>query len=92
MMWAAGNDSEFAIEDCSRLRSCIYKHGVHGSVAYTVFVNVSLSPAGELYLCTFVPQNNGTADLFQKMAGDNNGAVRFSQWPNPNMADSQDSL
>ena len=37
MMWAAGNDSEYAIEDCSRLRSCIYKYGVHGSVAYTVF-------------------------------------------------------
>ncbi len=50
MMWAAGNDAMYAIEDCSRLRSCIYNHGVHGAVAYTVFVNVSLSASGGLYL------------------------------------------
>jgi len=83
MMWAAGNDSEYAIEDCSRLRSCIYKHGVHGMVAYTVFVNVSLSASGDLYLCAFIPQNSDTASLFQKLAGDDNGALRISQWPNP---------
>ena len=88
-MWAAGNDAEYAIEDCSRLRSCIYKHGIHGSVAYTVFVNISLSASGELYLCTFVPQNGDTANLFQKMAGDNNNAIRFSQWPNPDLILSQ---
>ncbi|MDE0076180.1 MAG: helix-turn-helix domain-containing protein [Caldilineaceae bacterium] len=85
MMWAAGNDAEYAIEDCSRLRSCIYKHGVHGSVAYTVFVNISLSASGDLYLCTFVPHNSDTATLFQKLAGDDNGAVHISQWPNPKL-------
>lgn len=85
MMWAAGNDAEYAIEDCSRLRRCIYKHGVHGPVAYTVFVNISLSASGDLYLCTFVPQNSDTATLFQKLAGDNNGAVHISQWPTPKL-------
>ncbi len=85
MMWAAGNDAEHAIEDCSRLRSCVYKHGVHGAVAYTVFVNISLSASGELYLCTFVPQNSDTAILFHEMAAHDNSAVRISQWPNPNL-------
>ena len=85
MMWAAGNDAEYAIEDCSRLRSCIYNHGLHGAVAYTVFVNVILSASGDLYLYAFVPQNSDTATLFQKMAGDNNGALHISQWPNPNL-------
>ena len=85
MMWAAGNDAEHAIEDCSRLRSCVYKHGVHGAVAYTVFVNISLSASGDLHLCTFVPQNRDTAMLFHEMAAHDNSAVRVSQWPNPNL-------
>ncbi len=85
MMWAAGNDAQLAIEDCSRLRSCIYNHDVHGSVAYTVFVNVSLSAAGDLYLCTFVPQNGITATLFQNMARDHDGTVPLAQWPSDSL-------
>lgn len=85
MMWAAGNDVEHAIEDCSRLRSCVYNHGVHGAVAYTVFVNISLSASGELHLCAFVPQDGDTATLFQKMAANDNSAVRVSQWPNQSL-------
>ena len=85
MVWATGNDTEYAIEDCSRLRSCVYKHGTHGAVAYTVFVNISLSASGDLYLCAFVPQNSDTAILFHEIAGNDNSAVHVSQWPNPNL-------
>ena len=69
MLWAAGDDHERAIEDCSRLRSYVYTHGVHGPVAYTVFTNTSISGYGNLYLSTFVPQNRVTTALFQELAG-----------------------
>ena len=88
MLWAAGSDSEHVIEDCSRLRRCIYNHSVHGAVAYTVFTNVSLSAFGEIYLCSFVPQDLATAVLFQELAGENNHALPLTPWPNPGLASS----
>ena len=84
-MWAAGNDVEHAIEDCSRICKCVYNHGIHGPVAYTVFVNISMSAFGDLHLCTLVPMNKNTADLFLKLAGNNNGALPLCQWPNPSL-------
>ena len=84
MLWAGYNSQERAIDDCSRLRSCKYRHGVHGPVAYTVFTNTSLSTYGELYLCTFVPQNSTTAALFYEFASKDRRAVAFAPWPNPN--------
>ena len=85
MLWVAGIDHERAIDDCSRLRSCIYTHGVHGPVAYTVFTNTSLSAYGELHLSTFVPQDRVTAALFQGLADKNNHALSFAPWPNPSL-------
>lgn len=85
MLWAAGHEHERAIEDCSRLRSCIYRHGVHGPVAYTVFTNTSLSTYGNLYLSTFVPQNDSTAVLFQNLSRTGNHAIRLADWPNPSL-------
>ncbi len=81
MLWVAGNESERAIEDCSRLRSCIYTHGVHGPVAYTVFANTSLSTYGELHLFTFVPQNSVTATLFRNLAENTMPAMALEHWP-----------
>ena len=85
LMWAAGNDVEHAIEDCSRIRRCVYSHGIHGPVAYTVFVNISMSAFGDLHLCTLVPMNKNTADIFLKLAGDNKGALPLCRWPNPSL-------
>ena len=85
MLWMAGHDHERAIEDCSRLRSFVYTHGVHGPVAYTVFTNTSISTYGCLYLSTFVPQNRSTTALFQELAGENNHALPLALWPNPSL-------
>ena len=82
MLWAAGNDHERAIDDCSRLRSYTYTHGVHGPVAYTVFTNTSLSAYGHLYLSTFVPQDRVTTALFQELASNNSHALSLAPWPN----------
>ena len=86
MLWVGYNNSERrAIDDCSRLRSCVYRHGAHGPVAYAVLTNTSLSSYGDLYLSVFVPQNLATADLFQKLARENTNAIPLSHWPNPSL-------
>lgn len=85
MLWMGYNRHERAIDECSRLRSCRYKHGVHGPVAYTVFSNTSLSTYGELYLATFVPQDSTTDALFRELVGKDNRAVSLAQWPNPSL-------
>lgn len=85
MLWAVDSSGERAIDDCSKLRSCKYKHGVHGPVAYTVFTNTSLSTYGELYLCTFVPQNSTTSKLFLELAHKDNRAISFGQWPSSSL-------
>ena len=82
MLWVVGNDHERAMDDCSRLRSYTYKHGVHGLVAYTVFVNISLSTFGELFLSAFVPQDDATVDLFKELASKNKNALSLAHWPN----------
>lgn len=85
MLWAAGNNHERAIDDCSRLRSYIYTHGVHGPVAYTVFTNTSLSSYGDLYLSTLVPQDHVTAELFQGLTDKDRHVLSFTPWPNPGL-------
>ena len=85
MFWAAGNDPERAIDDCSRFRSYSYNHGTHGHVAYTVFVNTSLSIHGELYFSVLVPRNAPTSSLFQILVGDHNNAVSITPWPNSSL-------
>lgn len=85
MLWAAGNNHERAIDDCSRLRSYIYTHGAHGPVAYTVFTNMSLSSYGDLYLSTLVPQDHVTAELFQDLADKDRHVLSFTPWPNPGL-------
>ncbi len=87
MLWVGYNGHERAINDCSRLRSCVYRHGVHGPVAYAVFTSTSLSSHGDLYLSAFVPQTRLTAELFQKMADENTNAIPLSCWPNPSLKD-----
>ncbi len=85
MIWAVGNEAEHAIEDCSRIRKCVYQHGNHGHVSYTVFVNISISAFGDLHLCTLIPMNKRTTNLFMELSETNSGALPLCQWPNSNL-------
>lgn len=82
VLWADHYGHERAIDDCSRLRKCVYTHGVHGPVTYTVLTNTSLTTHGDLYLSVFVPQNIVTTKLFQGLARKHTGAIPLSPWPN----------
>lgn len=81
VLWAEHNEHERAIDDCSRLRKCVYTHGMHGSVAYTVLTNASLTTYGDLYLSAFVPQTPATMNLFQELATKHTGAIPLTPWP-----------
>ena len=79
MFWSA---SRHRLQDVnSHLRSHSYTHRMHGPVGYTVFTNSSLSNYGDLYLSTHVPQDRGTVDLFQELAGKDSRAVPMASWP-----------
>ena len=80
IFWSASRER---LQDVnSRLRSHVYTHRVHGPVGYTVFTDVSLSDHGDLYLSTYVPQDLGTIQLFQQLAGTNHPALPLASWPN----------
>lgn len=79
IFWSASRER---LQDVnSRLRSHIYTHRVHGPVGYTVFTDISLSGHGDLYLSTYVPQDLGTIELFQRLAGGNQHALSLANWP-----------
>ena len=79
IFWSASRER---LQDVnSRLHSHVYTHGVHGPVGYTVFTDVSLSDHGDLYLCTYVPQDRGTIELFQQLAETNQHALPMASWP-----------
>ena len=80
MFWSV---SRHRVQDVnSHLRSYVYTHKMHGPVGYTVFTNSSLSDYGDLYLSTYVPQDRGTVDLFQELAGKDSHALPLASWPN----------
>lgn len=85
VLWAEHNGRERAIDDCSRLRRCVYTHSVHGPVAYTVLTNTSLTTHGDLYLSVFAPQNLVTTNLFQDLASMHLGAIPLSSWPDSSL-------
>ena len=89
VLWAEHNSQERAIDDCSRLRRCVYTHGLHGPVGYTVFTSTSLTENGDLYLSSSVPQTMFTTNLFQELANKNKGAVPLSSWPDPSLVMSE---
>lgn len=79
IFWSASRER---LQDVnSRLRSHIYTHRLHGPVGYTVFTDISLSDHGDLYLSTYVPQDLGTIELFQRLAGGNQHALSLANWP-----------
>ena len=79
IFWSASRER---LQDVnSRLHSHVYTHGVQGPVGYTVFTDVSLSDHGDLYLCTYVPQDRGTIELFQQLAETNQHALPMASWP-----------
>ncbi len=79
IFWSASREQ---LQDVnSRLRSHIYTHRIHGPVGYTVFTDISLSGRGDLYLSTYVPQDPSTIELFQRLAGDSQHALRLAPWP-----------
>ena len=79
VFWSASRDQ---LQDVNtHLRSHIYTHRIHGPVGYTVFTDISLSGRGDLYLSTCVPQDPGTIQLFHRLAGASQHALRLSHWP-----------
>lgn len=82
LMWAVENGSADVLHDCSYLRNCTYRHGLHGLVNYTVFANSTLCVYGELYLSVMVARDVVTSALFQKLANQNKGLFAITPWPN----------
>ena len=86
LMWGIENGSADALHDCSHLRNCTYRHGLHGLVEYTVFTNSTLCVYGELYLSVMVARDFVTSVLFQKLANQYKGLFAIMPWPNVGLA------